>query len=104
MAEFKEYKIVDKQEYRCSIHYTKGSDLGAYWLSVIPVKRTDYGTHSIEESGVFTGLRCNLLQANRRSDKRCLEAMEIARSKYDEIIKQIIKNKEDKCLLELVVK
>jgi hypothetical protein len=89
MIEWKDYKKVQEQDFKCTIHYNKGKD---YLLVVIPVKITKKEGFSIEEYGAFTGFKQSLLEVERKSKKNLKKAIELAKPLIDEMITKILNN------------
>jgi hypothetical protein len=85
----KEYEKLNDHEIKFSIVFNKSLTNWAtnqpkkvgYYVSVMPVKRTNQDGFSIEESGAFTGFNACLLEVDRQSKKRLAAALAILQEK-----------------------
>lgn len=85
----KEYKIIDEQEYKLSVYYDKGSK---YWMVVVPVKRSQQGNFSMEETSTFSGLKQDLIKVERKTKKNTELSIQKAKENFDLFINKIKEN------------
>ena len=60
-----------------------------YYLDVLPVKRENRGSYSMESFGMFSGISYLLKTVNRKSNKAEAEAKVIANSMTDKLLAEI---------------
>lgn len=94
--------LTDKQEIKFIIGFRKGGISWAtsqristgYYVSVVPVERSNREGFTIESSGAFTGFNDTLLEVDRQSKKRLEEAIRIFQERKDRYMQYFVKVEE----------